>query len=66
MYCEWFDKCNFNTHKSSITKFGMDMHNIIGITKKRTSTHTIYKIDRLELKEYLKLNDLYDDSAFMD
>ena len=66
MYCEWFDKCNFNTHKSSITKFGMDMHNIIGITKKRTSTHTIYKIDRLELKEYLQLNDLYDDSAFMD
>ena len=66
MYCEWFDKCNFNTHKSSITKFGMDMHNITGITKKRTSTHTIYKIERPQLREYLQLNDLYDDSAFID
>ena len=66
MYCEWFDKCNFNTHKSSITKFGMDIQNMKGITKKRTSTYNTYKIERLELKEYLQLNDLYDDSAYID
>jgi hypothetical protein len=37
-----------------------------GITKKRTSTYNIYKIERLELKEYLQSNDLYDDSAYID
>jgi len=65
-YCEWFDKCNFNTHKSSITKFGMDMNNIKGISKKRTSKNSIYIVDRLILKEYLQLNDLYDDTAHID
>ena len=66
MYCEWFDKCNFNINKNSITKFAMDMHNIKGISKKRTSDYIKYIIDRLELKEYLQLNGLYDDMAYID
>jgi hypothetical protein len=66
MYCEWFDKCNFNINKNSITKFATDMHNIKGISKKRTSDYVKYTIDRLELREYLQLNGLYDDMAHID
>jgi len=41
------------------------MSNIQGITKRRGQNMYIYKIDRQELKTYLQINNLYDDTAYM-
>lgn len=64
LYNDWFDRCNFNTMKSSITKFGMDIKKYKGITQKRGTDHYVYVIDKKELKEYLENNSLYDNNAF--
>jgi hypothetical protein len=63
-YCEWFDKGNYKTSKFSITTFGSNMSNTKGITK-RKSNYIIYNIDRQELRTYLQINDLYDDTAYI-
>jgi hypothetical protein len=64
-YCEWFDKGNYKTSKLAANTFGSKMSNIQGITKRRGQNMYIYKIDRQELKTYLQINNLYDDTAYM-
>lgn len=66
IYQEWFDKCNFNTNKYSITKFGMDINNLKNIiTKIKKNDANYYIIDKEKLNEYLISNNLYDDNVFI-
>lgn len=65
IYCKWFDRCNFNINKCSITKFGMDINNMSCIDKKKKKDGNYYVIDKEILYEYLTSNNLYDDNAFI-
>jgi hypothetical protein len=64
-YCDWFDKGNYRTLKNSVSTFGYNMSNIEGITKEKKTKYNIYQINREELKTYLQINNLYDDTAYI-
>ena len=65
LYCKWFEKCNFNINKCSLTKFAMDVNNIKCIDKKKKKEGNYYIINKENLYEYLTKNNLYDDNAFI-
>lgn len=65
LYCKWFEKCNFNINKCSITKFAMDINSMKCIDKKKKKDGNYYVIDKESLYEYLTTNNLYDGNAFI-